>query len=318
MTLDEIRRALRTVVAIPITPFAADGSVDFGRYRQLVARMVKGGIRVVTPNGNTSEFYSLNGVEQRRQVEETVVAVAAAEAESGQSALILAGVGFDTATAIEMTEFAQVMGAQAVMVHQPVHPYRSDEGWIAYHRAIAEAAPEMGIVPYVRDGLISGATIRRLRELCPNFVGIKYAVGNPPLFAKIVREVGEQELAWICGIAESWAPFFWVGGAQGFTSGLVNLTPRFSLAMQAALERGDYGAAMALWAKIKPFEDLRARRDNANNVSAVKEAMAQLGLCDRAVRPPISELPDGERAEVGRILRLLELEHGDQNLFDAA
>jgi 4-hydroxy-tetrahydrodipicolinate synthase len=109
-----------------------------------------------------------------------------------------------------------------------------------------------------------------------------------------------------------------VGGAQGFTSGLVNLTPRFSLAMQAALEQGDYGAAMALWAQIKPFEDLRARRDNANNVSAVKEAMAQLGLCDRAVRPPISELPEGERAEVGRILRMLELAHGDQDLFHAA
>ena len=53
--------------------------------------------------------------------------------------------------------------------------------------------------------------------------------------------------------------------------------------------------------------ELRARRDNANNVSAVKEAMAQLGLCERTVRPPISELPNGEREEVREILRLLEI-----------
>ena len=303
MTLDEIRNALKTVVAIPVTPFSPDGAVDFGLYRKLVTRMVEGGIRVVTPNGNTSEFYALTSVEHRRQLEETVVAVG----EASQPALVLAGVGFDTQTAIEMTYLAQVMGAQAVMVHQPVHPYRSDDGWIAYHLAIAESAPEIGIVPYVRDATISGATIRRLAERCPNFVGIKYAVGNPPLFAKIVNEVGRERLAWVCGIAESWAPFFAVAGAQGFTSGLVNLTPRLSLAMQAALEAGNYARAMDIWARVKPFEDLRARRDNANNVSAVKEAMAQLGLCERTVRPPISELPNGEREEVREILRVLEV-----------
>jgi 4-hydroxy-tetrahydrodipicolinate synthase len=226
---------------------------------------------------------------------------------SQRKALVLAGVGFDTQTAIEMTFLAQVMGAGAVMVHQPVHPYRSDDGWIAYHKAIADAAPEIGIVPYVRDPSISGMTIRRLAELCANFVGIKYAVPNPPLFARIVREVGADRLAWVCGIAESWAPFFWPGGARGFTSGLVNLTPRLSLEMQAALEAGNYAKAMDIWARIKPFEDLRARRDNANNVSAVKEAMAQLGLCERTVRPPISELPENEREEAAKILRELEV-----------
>ena len=301
MNLSEIRAALRTVCAIPITTFRQDGSVDFALFRHLITRMVDGGISVVTPNGNTSEFYSLNSIEHRRQLEDTSVGVAA----SRNQALILAGVGFDTQTAIEMADLAQVIGAQAVMVHQPVHPYRSDDGWIAYHKAIAETIPDMGIVPYVRDASISGATIKRLAEACPNFVGIKYAVPNPPLFTKIVREVGADRLAWICGIAESWAPFFWVGGAQGFTSGLVNLTPHLSLEMQTALEAGNYPRAMELWAQIKPFEDLRARRDNANNVSAVKEAMAQLGLCVRTVRPPISELAEAERAEVSQILKLL-------------
>lgn len=304
MNLDEIRTALRTVVAIPITPFADDGGVDWATYRRLVTRMVDDGVRVVTPNGNTSEFYSLTAVEQRRQVDETMAAVKA----SRHDALVLAGVGFDAQSALEMATYAEIVGAQAVMVHQPVHPYRSDDGWIAYHKAIAAAVPELGIVPYVRDPSITAATIRRLADACPNFVGIKYAVGNPPLFSKIVREVGAERLAWVCGIAESWAPFFWIGGAQGFTSGLVNLTPRLSLAMQAALEAGNFGRAMDIWAQVKPFEELRARRDNANNVSAVKEAMAQLGLCSRSVRPPISELPANEGEEVRAILRALEIE----------
>ena len=38
-----------------------------------------------------------------------------------------------------------------IMVHQPVHPYVSVEGWIEYHRAIASDVPELGVVLYVRN-----------------------------------------------------------------------------------------------------------------------------------------------------------------------
>jgi 4-hydroxy-tetrahydrodipicolinate synthase len=41
---------------------------------------------------------------------------------------------------------------------------------------------------------------------------------------------------------------------------------------------------------MRPVGEMRARRANALNVSVVKEALAQLGLCRAAVRPPISEL----------------------------
>lgn len=298
MDLHDVRDKLGTVVAIPVTPFVQrDDTIyaDFQAYAHLVERMVNGGITVVTPNGNTSEFYSLTPQEMRQAVEATAAGAAG-------RALILAGVGFDVQTAIGMARFAADQEAAAIMVHQPVHPYRSDEGWVAYHQAIAEAVPQLGIVPYVRDASIGAAPIRALLERCPNFVGIKYAVGNPPLFANLVQQVGKARLAWICGIAESWAPFYAVAGSCGFTSGLVNVTTTLSLEMQESLVMGNYDNAMQLWQQVKPFEDLRARRNNANNVSAVKEAMAQLGLCERTVRPPISELSEKERGEVSQIL----------------
>jgi 4-hydroxy-tetrahydrodipicolinate synthase len=59
---------------------------------------------------------------------------------------------------------------------------------------------------------------------------------------------------------------------------------------------------MDLWRTVKPFEELRARRDNANNVSVVKEALAQLDLCDRRVRPPLVVLDAAERQEVADVL----------------
>ncbi len=68
------------------------------------------------------------------------------------------------------------------------------------------------------------------------------------------------------------------------------------------LQAGEYAGAMRFWAQNKPFEDLRACHDNANNVSVVKEALAQFGLCTRMIRPPMYELADYERVEVAALL----------------
>ena len=103
MDLEEIKRAFASVVAIPITPFSVDGGVDFATYGRLLERMIDNGITVVTPNGNTSEFYSLTAEEQRQEVEVTI------EAVHGQ-ALVLAGVGYDALTAASMARFAAGSG----------------------------------------------------------------------------------------------------------------------------------------------------------------------------------------------------------------
>ncbi len=58
-TFDAQRAALAGVVAIPVTPFAEDGSVDPDTYRALLRRLLDGGITTLTPNGNTGEFYAL-------------------------------------------------------------------------------------------------------------------------------------------------------------------------------------------------------------------------------------------------------------------
>ena len=288
---------LKTIAAIPVTPFHADRSIDWDAYDRVVRRIVGGGVTVVTPNGNTGEFYALSREECDRAVHVTAGAV-------GKGVLVMPGVGYDVATAVALGREAERAGARAVMVHQPIHPYQSSDGWVAYHAAIAEALPELGIVPYLRDPNVTPAMLRRLTEF-PNFVGVKYAVPSPLQFASTVAAVGEDRLAWVCGLAEGWAPFFWPGGAVGFTSGLVNLETAHSFELLHALQAGDYGRAMGVWRRVKPFEDLRARRSAANNVPVVKEAMEQLGICGRTVRPPISEVPDAEKQEVTALLETL-------------
>jgi 4-hydroxy-tetrahydrodipicolinate synthase len=291
-----LRQALATVVAVPVTPFQADGSPDWDTYAALTRRLIDGGITVVTPNGNTGEFYALSQAEAR-QAAETAASTARGQAE------LLAGVGHDIATARQAAGHARDQGIRMIMIHQPVHPYVSREGWIDYHAAIAGAVPDLGVVLYVRNERITGADIAALADRAPNVIGVKYGVRDAGQFAAVARDAGIGRFAWLAGAAELTAPSYWACGAHGFTSGLANVDPGLALAMLAALRDNDFGAAMTVWEKARRFEELRAADANADNVSVVKEALAQLGLCRPDVRPPSRLLPPGVRQEITHILK---------------
>jgi len=291
----EQRAALRGVVAISVTPFDSDGSVDWVRHGALLNRLVEAGVRTVTPNGNTGEFYALEPAEARRAAENTVK-------EVGDRAQVIVGIGLDTGSAISAARHAREIGAQMVMVHQPVHPYISSSGWIEYHQRIAEAVPELGVVLYVRDARITGAQIAKLRVLCRNVVGVKYSVPDPVRFASVAMDAGPGLVEWVAGLAELSAPGYFAVGASGFTSGLVNVAPVISLEYHELLAAGKYAEAMKIWTLIRPFEELRAADSSADNVSVVKEALAQLGLCRPDVRPPSRVLTRPVRDQVEAIL----------------
>jgi 4-hydroxy-tetrahydrodipicolinate synthase len=295
-TADQLKERLATVVVIPVTPMRPDGSIEWGTYTDLIRRVVDAGITVVTANGNTGEFYALTASEARQATEAAVKA-------AGDRAEVLVGVGHEVASAAEAARHAEQAGARMVMIHQPVHPYQSAEGWVDYHQAIAGAVPGLGVVLYVRSERVTGAQIAELGERCPNVIGVKYGVRDTAQFAAVARDAGLDRFTWLAGLAELYAPGYWVAGARGFTSGLANVNPALSLSMLYELRNGDFPAAMLAWEAIRPFEDLRAAGGAADNVSVVKEALAQLGLGGRDVRPPSRLLPEKERSEVAAILR---------------
>src|ERR1700761_671876 len=304
MALDEattarLKDALATVVVIPVTPMRPDGSIEWGTYTDLIRRVVDSGITVITANGNTGEFYALTPAEARQAAEQAV---------RGAPPAVLAGGGHDTASAIDAARHAQQAGAQMIMIHQPVHPYQSAGGWVDYHQAIADAVPDLGVVLYVRSEQVTGAQIAELGTRSPNVIGVKYGVRDAARFAAVARDAGLDRFTWLAGLAEPYAPGYWAYGARGFTSGLANVSPSLSLSLLGALQNGDAGGAMDTWELIRPFEDLRAAGGSADNVSVVKEALAQLGLCGRDVRPPSRVLPKETRDAVAEILRSWDLE----------
>lgn len=294
MTLESLRSQMAGIAAVTITPFIPGSlDVDHDGLRRVVRLMEDAGIDVIVPCGGTGEYYALTE-QERREVVETVL-------DEVRHTPVVVGIGTGVREAIAATRHAEAHGAAGVMVHQPIGAGIHPAGILDYYRAIA-AATDLGIVAYVRDPMFSAEVLTEVGQI-PNVVAVKYAIDNPKLFAMTVEAVSTSvDLVWLCGTAESWAPFFWPGGAIGFTSGLANVAPEKAVAMRAALKSGDPEAIHQSWSDARQIEDLRDRQCGANNVSIVKLAAELCGLCSSAVRPPLSAPSPADRADLERLL----------------
>lgn len=299
MTTDNaaVTGALSHVVVTNVTPFHADSSIDYTCLAQHARFLIDHGIRVVIPAGNTGEFTSLS-LDEVNRVNATVTEAV------GERATVVAGVGGPIGTAIEMARHARAAGAHAIMVHHPAHTYIDRKAVGRYYQRIMDAV-DIPVVLYKRGPELPDTVIAQLAN-DERVVAVKYAHPDPNAFERLVRE-SSAGVAWLCGLAERWAPFFHLAGANGFTSGLANVAPHLALALHDALERGDYAAAMRLRAEVADFEDLRQLDFSAYNVSAVKEAMRRAGLSGDHVREPLAVLDDPGRQALTRAIASWEL-----------
>lgn len=284
-----VREALKGISGVPVTPYAADGSVNHAGLEKLIGRLSTQGVHNLMAAGNTGEFFTLS-LDEVRAVHETTIGAA----KSGTS-LITAAVGRSLTEAKELARCAIAAGADAIMGHHPMDPFAAPSAQARYFIELAETST-IPVIAYVRSDTFS---VKDFADMAahPNLAGIKFASGNLMLLAEAIRETKTLPAIWVCGLAEGWAPAFYAMGAQGFTSGLVNVFPETSLAIHAALENGDYAKARALIEPIAGFEKLRTKYLNGANVTVVKEALGMMGEPVGPVRTPgVEELNTEERA----------------------
>ena len=277
MSIERVRTALGGISGVHVTPYGPEGEINVPLLRQVIERIAEAGVHNIVAAGNTGEFFTLTPAEI------TLVHEHAVAAASGR-ALVTAAVGRSLIEAIAAARDAGSMGVDAIMVHHPMDPFAAPVAQADYILAIAEASP-VPVVAYVRSDALGLENLVRIAAH-ENVVGIKFATANLMLFSECVRATEGYPALWVCGLAEGWAAPFYALGARGFTSGLVNVAPERSLAIHAALERGDYATARTQVAEIAGFEAMRAKYNNGSNVTVVKEAMALAGVPVGPVRPP--------------------------------
>ena len=275
MALD-LDSALTGISGILVTPYDEAGNVAPQKLAPILDRALMAGVHMPVVNGNTGEFYALT-------TDEACTMVAGVAALVGGRAPLLAGVGRGVCDACRLARASADAGATALMIHQPPDPFVSARGTVDYVRAIADAAG-LPMMLYLRNDAIG---LRAIADLCsvPGVKGVKWATPNPLKLAEAMAAC-DPVIVWVCGLAEVWAPPLYAVGARGFTSGLINVWPARSVAIHAALTRGDYPAANALIAGMRVFEDIRAQELNGTNVTGVKAALQAQGLDCGPTRPP--------------------------------
>ena len=158
-----------------ITPFK-NGEVDEVQYSKLIERQIRLGIDWIVPVGTTGESATLSHDEHKRCIEIAV------EVAKKSNTKVLAGAGSNsTREAVELAQFAQQVGADAVLTVSPYYNKPTQEGLYQHYKQIAESIdiPLMLYNVPSRTGVdILPSTVERLVKSVKNIFSIKEATGS--------------------------------------------------------------------------------------------------------------------------------------------
>jgi 4-hydroxy-tetrahydrodipicolinate synthase len=291
---------IRGVICPIVTPFDAEGRVDFDATGALIDFLIGRGIHCLFVGGSTGEVLFLSMEERKALCEFAVQHV------SERVPVIIQTGAATTRATIELTLHARTMGAVAASVLLPYY-YRYDEDALLVHyQAVAEAAGDfplfMYIFPEFTGNDISPTLLRRLCDASPNLVGMK--VSNPDLLRfQEYMSVVDSEFIPLFGVDGLMLPALSLG-ARGQVSGTSNAFPEPFLDLYEAFEAGDMEMARQAQQVINR---LRVILKDGRNLAHFKEALALRGVRVGGVRAPMRALTADERLEIARELRSLAL-----------
>ncbi len=163
-----------------VTPFRADGAVDYDRLRALVEFQVAEGIDGLVPVGTTGESPTVD-VEEHIEIIRVVVATAAGRVK------VIAGAGANaTAEALELTRRALDAGADATLQVTPYYNKPTQAGLIRHFTAVADLGRPVVLynVPGRTSCEIAVPTIAELARH-PQIVSVKEAGGSVDRVSRI-------------------------------------------------------------------------------------------------------------------------------------
>lgn len=287
-----------------ITPFRG-GQVDFERLAQNVRWQIEQGIDGLVPVGTTGESPTLSH-QEHRQVVEAVVKAAAASPRKGGKPLVVAGSGSNATTeALELTQHAKNVGADAVLLVNPYYNRPTQEGLYRHFMTLADkvAIPQVLYNIPGRTGVqLSLETIVKLSQH-PNIVGIKEATGSLDVTSEIVCATDPRKFTVLSGDDSLTLPLMAVG-AVGVISVVSNMLPARVKALVDAAAAGDLATARKLHQQLFPL--FSGCLKLATNPIPIKTAMKLLGKDTGELRLPLCEMGAAETARLEKILA----EHG--------
>jgi len=288
------------VHAYLVTPFTQKDEIDMEGLIENTRFLKKKGVSIVVPGGGTGEFDSLTQQERKRVIS-TVIE------DSRGEMVVISPVGVSLKDAIELAQYAEEEKGEFLIIRPPKMPAQ-DHGLFEYYIRIIKQVSLGVIIHRLPGAAASFDVIQRLANI-ENVVAVKDEAEDVHWFRKMADVLGDRILPICGGVAggELDAPYYYMLGARGFSSGVVNFIPELPLRLHEALMRGDYDTAHEIQKKLEPIQELRSRRGRTNSIPVIKEALDLLGLRGGPVRPPLSSLVPEDKKDLREILEKLGL-----------
>ena len=266
-----------------VTPFTKDDKVDFATLGELLEYHVENKTDAIIICGTTGESATLNDKEHKAAIKYAV------EIIDGRIPVIAGTGSNDTAYAVEMSQYAESVGVDALLVVTPYYNKTTDAGLRKHFTKIADSVNTPIILYNVpsRTGMSLEATTVAELAKHKNICGIKEASGDLGLVTEILRLCPDNFYLY-SGNDDIVVPTLAVGG-HGVISVVANILPKETHDMVHYYLNGEVEKSLELQLKMKHLIDTLFIEPNP---IPVKTAMNLMGKEVGALRLPLCDMSE--------------------------
>ena len=283
-----------TGVAI-VTPFNADGSIDWPSFEKVINHIINGKCEYLVVLGTTGESATIHGKE-KQEVFSFVNKI-----NAGRVALIAGIGGNDTQEVIEGFKTFDLTGYEAILSVAPYYNKPNQEGLFQHYKALNAATP-LPIMMYnvpSRTGMnVSGETQVRIAQECKNVFSTKEASGNFDQISYIIKNKPADFMV-ISG-DDPVTLHMIAAGAEGLVSVVANAYPADYSEMVRLCLAGKFTEAQKLHYK---YTDIIASMFAEGSPSGVKAYLAEMGICKNTFRLPVWSVSDKHYAKIKELMK---------------
>lgn len=262
-----------------VTPFYADGSVDYTSLKRLVEYQLQNGADFMCILATTGETPCLNA-EEKQNIKNLVVDIV-----NGRVPILMGCGGNNTAAVVEELKSADWSGIDGVLSVCPYYNKPSQEGLYQHFKAIAQASPLPVVLYNVpgRTGInMKAETTVRLANDCENIVAIKEASGSLEQVDEIIKNKPDR-FDVISGDDALTFPMI-ASGAAGVISVIGNALPKEFSRMIRLEFKGEYEPARKIHHR---FTELYSLLFVDGNPAGVKALLHEMGFIENELRLPL-------------------------------
>ena len=282
-----------------VTPFTADGEVDYKAIVRLVEYQIQNGADFLCILATTGETPCLS-TEEKENIKKLVV-----DTNRGRLPILMGCGGNNTHAVVEEVKTADWTGIDGVLSVCPYYNKPSQEGLYQHFKAIAEASP-LPVVLYNVPGrtginMKSETTVRLARD-CENIVAVKEASGSLEQVDEIIKNKPER-FDVISG--DDALTFSMVAsGAAGSISVIGNALPKEVSRMIRLEFKGEYEAARTIHHR---FTELYSLLFVDGNPAGVKALLHEMGFIENVLRLPLVPTRITTLQKMTEILKTLKI-----------